>query len=303
MMKHFLSAYLLGGLVMLSPIAAFASGTEMQQAAKAFVQEKGYVARPVEALTADQYYSTRLFPNANNQSISLPDVSLDALTRAVLIVEANELDLPHVRYHINYSIYSDLETPDLKQDYIEITRYNLGPSRRLDVLSYLDAEYVASPEQFGVGPHVSWRFVMAPVMGLQADLHYASRQEISDTTAQKAMCFSQPCLSMEEAQIPPQYAKSIAGPMSSDLVTRSAKVAQELQAALITDGMDPLPYTRDKPQFVFVISKDVVGQENTDLGLAQQAVVLDDAIAKVWVQRHGIEGGAAEFSEAFIPRR
>lgn len=302
-MKRYFSSYVLGGLTVLASMAVFASATEMEQAAKAFVHEKNYVPRPVDSLTADHYYSTRFFPNSNTQSISLPDADLDALTRAVLIVEANEIDLPHVRYHINYSIHSDPEAPELIQDYIEITRYNLGPARRLDVLSYIDAEYVASPEEFGVGPHVSWRFVMAPVMGLQADLHYAARLEVPETIAQKAMCFSQPCLSMTEAEIPAQYAKPMAVPLSSDLVVRPAQVAQELRAALITDDMDSLPYNQAKPQFVFVISKDVVGQENTDLGLAQQAVVLDDAIAKVWVQRHGIEGGAAEFNQAFIPRR
>lgn len=273
-----------------------------------------YTPQSVEALTGDGYYSSSLFPDSTQSSVFLPDSNLDALTRSMLILEANEVELPHVRYHITYSMYQDTERPELTQDYVEITRYNLGPSRRLDLLEYIDAEHVASADEFGVGPHVSWRFVMAPIMGMQANIEEASREEIPDIIAQKAMCFSQPCLNMEEAEMPVKQTTPITleYPLASTYITHTqsqygvaqpARVLEELWAALSEQGMDPLPYVKGQPQFTFVISKDVVGQESTALGLGKQHIVLDDAIEKVWVQRHEVAGGEVDFVQGITHRQ
>lgn len=273
-----------------------------------------YTAQPIEELTGDHYYSSSFFPESSTQSVFWPDADLNSLTRAMLIVEANEAQLPHVRYRINYSVFQDTEAPEITRDYIEITRYNLGPSLRTDLLEYLEAEYVASEAEFGVGPHVSWRFVMAPVMGLQADIIEAERQEISDAIAQNTMCFSQPCLALEDAQIPLKETRPIhlSAPLSSSYIThtqkspgattRPARVIEEMWAAFGSDGMDPLPYDKDQPQFTFVISNDVVGQESNIFGLALQHIVLDHTVAKVWLQRQEVAGGEVELIEAIQSR-
>lgn len=285
---------------------------DMDDSADAFIQEKGYEVRATEPLTEDNYYTLNNFPKESSQSVFLPDADLDSLTRSILILEANENVLPHVRYQILYSKQTDSEIPELTQDYIEITRYNLGSSRRADLLQYLESNQVAPVDEFGVGPHVSWRFVMSPIMGLQANLIQASRQEISDAEAQHAMCFSQPCLSLEEPEIPTGLTlQPVEFPPSSgnayvthdaDNLVRPAHVAHELWSALSADGMDPLPYEKDQPHFIFVISKDVGGQESNVLGLGQQTLVLDDSIAKIWVQRQEIAGGDVYFNQAFTSR-
>lgn len=287
------------------------AASNMDSAAQAFVHEKGYEPQPTDSLTAENYYSVNNFSKKSSKGVFLPDADLNALTRSLLILESNEAELPHVRYHIRYSTHTDTEVPELTQDYIEINRYNLGPSRRDDLLQYMESSQVAPVEEFGVGPHISWRFAMAPIMGLQANLIQASRQEIPDALAQQALCFSQPCLSLEEPEIPanlnlqPVELESLERAYvthNADNLVQPAHVIDELWHALSAQGMDPLPYTKDQPHFIFVISKDVGGQESNALGLGQQTLVLDDSIAKVWVQRQEVAGGDVYFNQAFTPR-
>ncbi len=210
-------------IALLSPLAVQANEiyqqtlVRMDKAAQSFVYSNNYTAQSVEALTDSQYYSEKTFPDFLTSSAQLfhLDADLDALTRSILIFEAQEIDLPHVRYQVHYSVNTDTEIPELKQDYIEVTRYNLGPTRRTDLLQYLEAENVADVSEFGVGPHVSWRFAMAPVMGMQADVIYAARKEIPDNHAQQAMCFSQPCLSLEATELPSTQTHILERPLLS----------------------------------------------------------------------------------------
>lgn len=273
-----------------------------------------YTPQSIEALTGPHYYSTSFFPESAQQSVFWPDSDLHALTRSMLIVEANETELPHVRYHINYSNYQDTEAPEITKEYVEITRYNLGPSLRADLLQSVDAEHLAPEVMFGIDPHVSWRFEMAPVMGMNADIVEATRRELSDEEAQNAMCFTQLCLSLEEAEIPFEHTSSVDElaslstnylthtQSSSEETVRPARALEELWAAFTRYGMDYLPYDKDKPQFTFVISKDVVGQESNTLGLGVQNIVLDHTVAEVWIQRHEVLGAEVDFTEALLPR-
>ena len=282
----------------------------MDQAAQAFMAGN-YIEQSVDELTQAQYYSTQTFPElaASAAQISHIDADLDALTRSILLLEAQETELEHVRYQINYSINTDSEIPELQHDYIEVTRYNLGPTLRHDVLQYLDAENVASPAEFGVGPHVSWRFVMAPVMGMQAAVMYAARKEIPEAVAHKALCFSQSCLALTAPELPNHRAEILALPLltpakyrteNSYGVTRPARVLEELWAAFKSD--EPLPYSRNNPQIIFVISMNVMGHDSLTLGTGLQTMVLDDSIAKIWLQRLQIAGMPSELKQVVISR-
>lgn len=283
----------------------------MDETAQLFVAGNNYIEQSVDELTGSQYYSKKTFPkfSENAAQVSYIDADLDALTRAILILGAQEVELPHVRYQINYSINTDTEIPELKHDYIEVSRYNLGPARHNDLLQDLDAENVASLDEFGVGPHVSWRFVMAPVMGMQAAVLYAARKEISDATAQKTMCFALSCLALEAPELPQGQVqvltpKSVAPAQyrTENLYggARPARVLEELWAEFRSD--DPLPYSKDNPQFIFVISSNVIGQDSLVLGTGLQTIVLDDAIAKIWLQRWQVADMQSELTQVVILR-
>ncbi|HZJ94104.1 MAG TPA: hypothetical protein VFD11_00780 [Thiopseudomonas sp.] len=308
---------IIGWLTPLAPLVVQANElyqsalVEMDQAAQLFIAGDDYLEQSVDELTGDRYYSERNFPEtaSNLTSVFLPDTALDALTRSILLLEAQEAELPHVRYQINYSSHTHTEIPELKHEYIEVTRYNLGPTRRADLLQYVDPEHVASPAEFGVGPHVSWRFAMTPIMGMRANVLYAARKEVSDTTAQQTMCFSHSCLSLEAPELPqgssPELTPVELAPAayradSPSGVARPARVMEALWAKMGTD--DPMPYHINKPQFIFVISMDVVGQDSLSLGTGLQALVFDDAIAKVWLQRVQMAGMAPELTQVFISR-
>lgn len=284
---------------------------QLDQTAQQFIAGDGYLEQSASELTDERYYSDKNFPEtaSNSTSVFLPDSALDALTRSILLLEAQEVELPHVRYQVNYSSHVDTELPELKHEYIEVTRYNLGPTRRADLLQYVDSEHVADPAVFGIGPHVSWRFAMAPIMGMRANVLYAARKEVSDTAAQQAMCLGRSCLSLEAPELPqgasPELtAMELAAPVyraeDSSGVERPARVMEALWAEMGTE--DPMPYHRDQPQFVFVISKDVVGQDSLSVGTGLQAMVFDDTIAEVWLQRVQMAGMAPELTQVFVSR-
>lgn len=283
--------------------------------AQAFTQAPGFVSVDPDSLTDERYYSATHFPTAaeGQASVLLPDADLDAMSRAVLILEAHEGQLPHVRYLIRYSMSISVDFHEAQYDYVEVTRFNLGPARRTDLLEYVSVEHVAPPSEFGIGPHVTWRFAMTPVMGMRAGLNYASRTEVPAAQAQRMDCLGEPCLSLADTEGPgfswnPLTPPELKRPLYFDRSqlgssTRSVRIVEELWESMTSNGMDPLPYRPDQPHFVFVVSVDVAGQDASALGMARQAMVLDDSIKEVWTRR--IEAGQmpAEFSAMYVPRR
>src|SRR5699024_3742614 len=58
----------------------------------------------------------------------------------------------------------------------------------------------------------------------------------------------------------------------------------------------------DKPQMVFVISKDIDGQDRTLNGLLQQPHLMDDAISAIWTRRLQATPDAIEWRTLAVPR-
>lgn len=287
---------------------------QLDTQAQEFVQATQYVEVDVDALTDDTYYSSRNFPGAfgAQSSASLPDASLDAIARSVLLLDAREAPLLHARYRIRYSMNGAPDFPEIQHDYVEVIRYNLGPALRDDIKQYVPANKLGGPAEFGIGPHVGWRFALSPVMGMQAGLLYASRTELTEAQARAADCLGERCLSLTEIQgpeytwqpvVPPRFDKALYASQSDSSVARPARVIQELWATMSADGMDPLPYAPERPAFEVVVSQNVAGQEAAVIALARQAVVMDHSLAEIWTQRVQIAGGAPEFSVLYVPRR
>lgn len=281
-----------------------------------FMQARDHTPVDVHTLTANLNASPAVqngLQRGQPAPIGSPDAHLDALTRSIRILEAREVSLPHVRYRVIHSTETSVDVPEARQDYVEVTRYNLGPALRDELLRSVPDGQVADAARFGVGPHVSWRFVMAPVMGVQAGLMHAGRKEISAAEAQTADCLGESCLSLIDPSgpalawhplPPPRLTPADDADKSASGVTRPARVVQELWASVASEaGMDALPYTRGKPQFVLVVSQDVAGQDAVAFGLLRQAVVMDDAVKEIWTQRGEVAQMPAAFSRLSIPRR
>lgn len=316
-----MSTRLILGVTGLLLLAGQASASQVYQQAlaaleadaAAFIQGEGYVIVDPDTLTDEQYYSKKNFPDAQNggASISLPDADLDPITRAILLFDAKEASLPHARYRVAYSMNASFEVPEARQDYVEVTRYNVGPARRNELLAFVPEAQVAAPAEFGVGPNVSWRFVMAPVMGTRAGLLHASRKEIPDAQAQAADCLGEPCLGLVDpvgpnmdwmpVQQAPLAPPAYAGKSDGD-VARPARVIEELWTSMSSEGMDDLPYTQEQPPFVLVVSWNTAGQDVAVSGLARQFPVMDDSVSEIWTQRYEMAQSPASFSSLYVPR-
>lgn len=265
-----------------------------------------------ESLTGEHYYSKKNFPGAQESvSLRLPDAEVDPLTKSILVVDANETPLPHVRYHVEYSMDVPVDVPELQQAYVQITRYNVGPTRLDAVRATVPDGVAVGATEFGVGPHVAWRFVFAPVMGMRADILHASRAEVPHAQAQAADCLGASCLSLEDPTGPAQGWQAFTAPVSETPtyasvteygVATAAFTMQELWENITADGMDPLQYLPEQPHFEAVVSVNVAGQEAGTSGLVKQAVVMDDTVAEIWTRRLDIAEIPAELSRLQVKR-
>ncbi|HET7411209.1 MAG TPA: hypothetical protein VFJ18_00995, partial [Pararhizobium sp.] len=200
---------------------------------------------------------------------------------------------------------------DVRYAYVEITRFNLGPAVRNDVIGAYGAENTAPEEVFGIGPHVSWRFVTGSIMGMRASVVRASRKELSDQEARAADCLGVPCLSLDVPEgpsgkwqtisptdfEPPAYRETGGG------MPGPARIADYLFSHATRNGEDPAEGDfADRPQMIFVISMNIAGQEQTALGLLHQPRLMDDAISDIWTQRLQVGSDLVEWRELTVHR-
>lgn len=278
----------------------------------AFINAPGYTETDVETVDGSDYYTPERFPNQGS-AISNPDSRLDAITRGILLFEGQEGVLPRVRYRVTYNLASPPMHPEFVQEYVEVTRFNMGPTIRKDLAQYHEGQHLAPASEFGVGPHVSWRFVMAPMMGMRAGLFESSRRELSDAQAKVMDCLGESCLSMEDPAgpegkwlTPPDF--DTAAPTYTAVLNFNsvpARVAEELMARIASEeeGLQAMVYDPATPRVTVVISKDVVGQDGVVNGMLFDSNVPDDAIASIWLQRIEAAGQEPEFSEYHVMRR
>lgn len=132
--------------------------------------------------------------NADPASLRWPDADLPPVARAAEVFAAQTGFARHGRLHITQE---DIElTPDgaggpFTLSLIRLRAVNLGAARRADLAEIFGSDNVAPPEEFGIGPHVEWRFAMRPVQGMRADIVAAGSREISESDL--ADCGPLPC--------------------------------------------------------------------------------------------------------------
>jgi len=280
--------------------------------ANAFINASGYTDADAETVDGPDYYTAERFPDQGS-AVSNPDSRLDAITRAILLLEGQEGALPRVRYRVTYNLAAPPLHPEFVQEYVEVTRFNMGPTIREDLSQYNEGQHLAPASEFGVGPHVSWRYVMAPVMGMRAGLFQSSRKELSDAQARAMDCLGESCLSMDDPAGPegnwrtPPVISTPEPTYTAVLNFNSvpARVAEELMAHVASEeeGLQAMVYDPATPRVTVVISKDVIGQDGVVNGMLFESNVPDDEIASIWLQRREAAGHEPEFSEYHVKRQ
>ena len=287
-------AWLLGLAWLASSAAVSANPSD------SFVGAKGFVAVQPEKLEGSRYYAATRFPKMGASAFH-PDADLPAPVRAMLLMESHEGVLPHVRYLVNYQPTSEAKAPDDTRDFVDITRFNLGPAVHADLVGSVPPEHLANVKSFGVGPHVRWRFAMSPQRGMAAGLDAVSRKPLSTQEAAAMDCLGQPCTTLESAEgpkggwkpqkptpLPPSFKRSTQeGPVP-------AHVVEQLLAMMGEDAQRGVPYAPNAQRLVFVVSANAGGQEQQTTGLARNALVFDDAIGTQWLRFDQVAGMAPE---------
>lgn len=268
--------------------------TLLLTAAAGFIEAPGFTEQDItQSCNNEAFYTQQRFPQ-QGQSVFNPDADLDALTKAVLLIDCAEGSLPHARYLIRYHLVQVPQVDDAQRDYIEVLRFNLGPQRYQDVIQYVDQEFWPPESIFGVGPNLAWRFVFGPVQGNRAHIERASRTELSPAAAAGQNCLGTPCLSVTSPPGPSGAWRAFSPPALDAAVYHEPDdaglpgPARMTQMLLLnaTGGSGQAKFSESasikQPEMVFLVSKNIEGQDSSISGLLHQRGLMDDAISELW---------------------
>ena len=228
-------------------------------------------------------------------SVFSPTGALDALSKAVMVVEMQEGRLERSRYQLSVRLvnveYADSPAPS-QYLFVVADRYNIGPVVHAQLVEELGADVVAPLEEFGVGPNVNWNFVMQPVQGHQAMLVAASRSVLTDEEAAWSACLNGLCLSVGWERAPQAWeavetpAFEELAPMFNLAVAEWELLNPEVMAAVVTAaaGFDPYMAELSGPERVIaqlVIDMNV-GQDWSVAAVLRQGDLMDDSLAAIW---------------------
>lgn len=219
--------------------AADAIANAVGDTAAAYVAAEGHT--PADAGELTKKLAAMM---SGGKAMAPAEVSL--IEKALLVVESEEPPLPHTRYILRYS---EQKVDDADLSFVDVQRYNLGGAVRHDAVSSYGAENVANTTDFGVGPHVAWRFVARQTNDDAAVLLAAGRKEIPEEIAAAIDCQTRTCLSLdgfdalatftdeavpERIAVTPPYADTVMSKQGTETVVEQTPAFEALQLALAT---------------------------------------------------------------------
>lgn len=248
-------------------------------------------------------------------SVFLPGQWLGPFTTAILMLEAGEGVLPHLRYRVTYGedqLPSGPGGGTVPVSYVEVTRFNLGPARHAEIAQAAGDVPVAPVEHFGTGPHVNLRLVTRPIQGRSTDVIGVSRSEIPDEAAAAERCLGQPCLSpaplaedalgadwgameaVAQGAFDPPYASLRDGAHSPaaaiDLLTREAGLAGERGGEIAWDGFEYREGVPPMESFAEAVIEAGLGQDSAVDAVLREGHVMDHTVEAVWHRLVSIGG-------------
>ncbi|MBR0652083.1 hypothetical protein GXW78_20670 [Roseomonas terrae] len=291
------TAGLLAFVLILAAGAAWANPAE--DAARHFIGARGFAVREVAPLQARR--DAALAPSAEVS----PGGGIGPLETALLLTDALEPALPRTRTLVSLG---QVQVPDgaseLTLSLVEVRRFNLGPALHASAVAGHGAANVAPAAEFGVGPHLAWRFVFMPMMGQASVLADAARRTIPPDEARTARCLGLPCLDpaqgpeglqawQETGESPPPW--TAAYPPRRAGRTVGAQLAAELGLAMgiatveggraAWQGPETPEGGRPGEPFLFLLIDRDLGQEQAIDAVIGQTRVMDHDIRETWQRR------------------
>ncbi len=255
-------------------------------------------------------------------SVFLASSNLSPLAEALLALEASDGTLERTRHHVSVRVLLAEQPPaayPVPFVFLQVERYNVGPAIRGELVAELGEDRVAPAADFGEGPHVSWRFVMRQLMGMEAAIFTAAKAEVGEAQADAADCLAMPCLlpyggideiavwhEMEEVADLGAELEGLAYPAMRDGL---ASPAAMLDLAATQAYFDPYQSEVTGSDLVvaeFVIEAGLAQEQTIEVAL-RQGHLLDDSVAAVWQRLVALPsmGEAPEFyaAQAYECRR
>lgn len=275
-----------------SPVTAAA----LDSLAADYVTQDGFTAVDADALWEE--LNTALTAADQTESVFWPTASMGPMPLAMLALEVSEPPLDRTRYRLTYGVEWVEEPPraaPIPVSFIEVTRFNLGPAIRQELVDALGEQPVADPSHFGLAPHSAWRLVTRPLMGNQAMVMAAGVREVSEDQALSMRCLGAPCLSTH-GQIDALVPWDTLSPDPVDLdvpyTVSEHDVVTPVAAVDLLLGAITLEYTSehrqpgDAPSVPDTVIEAVVERNlGQDLNLDaayRWGGLLDDSVAAIW---------------------
>lgn len=237
-----------------------------------------------------------------SDSVFLRGGQLSPLAKVLHALEAHDGRLERVRYALGIQrVY--VEEPPAADPVpvllIVVQRFNLGQLIRQELIDSVGAENVAEPGEFGVGPHVEWRFIARQLMGQEAMLLAASRRDLSPEEAAEADCLSGSCLSsaalIDSAAVWHDFLPAdlgIAVPEFLDGLPYEAEAgglpvsAAALDLAARLAGFDA--YLAEAGTEAYASVERNLGQDASLDAVLVQGNLADDSLESVWTRVYGV---------------
>lgn len=272
---------------------------------KAFVQIESF--KPIDPATLNEgFYSRQRFPDPDTTSVYSVDADLNAATKALMLLDSREPTLPRVRYRITYRLNDTPYAPGYTTTYVEVTRFNVGPRLYAETVASTPKGVPVRRTDFGIGPSVSWRFVMRRRQGALG-IQRAARRTLTEAQAQAMDCLGVSCLATTDPTGPTgDWQKTRPPPMkSAPYVTfaNGRSTAPRIAALLYRkashgkQNIEPLHVYGATPQLTFVISMGIGGNAYMANGLLHQGLLRDDAVSGIWTHRPDWGGDPVEWRE------
>lgn len=265
---------------------------------------EGY--RPADVASVLEDIEAGLKPR---DSAFLPYGDLNPPTLAVLALEAGEGTRDRVRYRIRWGVGpfpNEPKAAPLPVSFVQVDRFSLGSRIRDEMAAAHGADIVGTEADFDVGPHMSWRMVSSPVMGVRASVHDFGQLMLSDAEAAGMTCLGAPCLG-PAMQLDDAANWSEMEEFRPDLDTRYDAVRHDILSPAVVidllagdiDSSEMMLEGEGKPMdasppgafFEAVIEVNLAMDSAID-GAARLGGLLDDSIAAEWQRVTALPSGA-----------